>query len=244
MVNLDNYKNKIIAHRGIHNNTDTPENSLKAFKKALDKNLPIELDIHITKDDKIVVFHDDNLKRLTGVDAIIETKTLEELKELKLLETNEKIPTLKEVLDLINGKVLIDIEVKGNVKIKKITSLTLELLDNYTGEIIIKSFNPKIVKQFNKSTDKYKIGLLISFDTPNKTYNFLISHFTNLIIKYTNPDFLALSKKLLTNKTIKKYTNILPFLIWTIKTNDEIKKLDNKNLVYICNNLPYKNEKE
>ena len=68
MIDLNNYKNKIIAHRGIHDNEKIPENSLKAFKLTMDKNIPIELDIHLTKDNEFIVFHDDNLKRMTGID--------------------------------------------------------------------------------------------------------------------------------------------------------------------------------
>ena len=65
----------LIAHRGIHNNIDIPENSLLAFKKALENNLSIELDIHITKDLKLVVFHDDNLNRMVGKNIFIENLT-------------------------------------------------------------------------------------------------------------------------------------------------------------------------
>ena len=65
-------KNLIIAHRGIHDNITTPENSISSFRKAIDKNLPIEFDIQLTKDNKLVIFHDDNLKRMTGVDKFIQ----------------------------------------------------------------------------------------------------------------------------------------------------------------------------
>ena len=99
---------KTIAHRGVHNNIDVPENSLLAFKKAKDLNLPIELDIQITKDNQIIVFHDYNLKRMTNIDKNIKDCTYQELTTIKLLKTKEKIPLLKEVLKLINGKVLLE----------------------------------------------------------------------------------------------------------------------------------------
>ena len=66
----------IIAHRGVHDNKEIPENSMKAFKLALDKKYNIEFDIHVTKDEKLVIFHDDNLARMTGVDKNIEDLTL------------------------------------------------------------------------------------------------------------------------------------------------------------------------
>ena len=98
-----------IAHRGIHNNLNIPENSIKSFKRAISKNIPIELDIHLTSDDKLVVFHDDNLIRMTGLYKKIRKCTYDEISKLKLLNTNEVIPLLSDVLDLINGKVLLDI---------------------------------------------------------------------------------------------------------------------------------------
>lgn len=77
----------IMAHRGVYNNVDIPENSLLAFKEALKLNYPIELDINITKDNVIVVFHDDNLLRMTSLDKKINNITYNEIKNLSLLDT-------------------------------------------------------------------------------------------------------------------------------------------------------------
>ena len=237
MIDLNKYKNKIIAHRGVFDNKTIPENSIKAFKLALDKNLTIELDVHLTKDNELVVFHDDNLKRMTSVDSIIEKFTLKEIKKLKLLDTNETIPTLDEVLKLINGKVLLDIEIKVNKSVKKIVKKLLETLDTYNGKVIIKSFNPLAVKEVKKNTDKYLVGLLIDYYYKNKIFNFFTK--TNIIIPFCKPDFLGINKKMINTKNIKKYLNTLPIMIWTIKKEDEIAKINNKNFIYICNNLPY-----
>lgn len=90
---LNFLKNKIVAHRGYHDkDKGIPENSMLAFKRAIDENYLIEFDLHLLKDGKVVVFHDDNLKRMTGIDALIKDKTYEEIKQLKLLDTNERIP--------------------------------------------------------------------------------------------------------------------------------------------------------
>lgn len=237
MIDLNEYKNKIIAHRGVFDNKTIPENSIKAFKLALNKNLTIELDVHLTKDNKLVVFHDDNLKRMTGVDSIIESFTLKEIKKLKLLDTNETIPTLKEVLNLVDGKVLLDIEIKINKGVKKIVKKLLETLDTYNGKVIIKSFNPLAVKEVKKNTNKYLVGLLVDYYTDNKIFNFLSK--TNIIIPFCKPDFLGINKKMLNTKNIKRYLNKLPIMIWTIKKEDEITKINNENFIYICNNLPY-----
>lgn len=234
MIDFNKYKNKIIAHRGIHNNIDIPENSLKAFKLAMNKNIPIELDIHLTKDNQLVVFHDNNLKRMTNEEKNIENLTLEEIKKYNLLDTKEKIPTLEEVLLLIKGKVLIDIELKGKKKTKKLIEALLKTLENYNGEIIIKSFNPKIIKQLKEKT-KFPVGLLITHNSPDKIYNFFSK--TNIFLHYTKPDFIAISKKLVNHKNLQKYILKLPTIIWTIKDNTEIIHINNKNFIYISNNL-------
>ena len=91
---LEKYKNKLIAHRGLYDNVIIPENSLRAFKSAITENYPIEIDIHLTKDNNLVVFHDHNLKRMTEKALIIENLTIDDLKEIRLLDTKEKIPTL------------------------------------------------------------------------------------------------------------------------------------------------------
>ena len=238
MIDFNKYKNTIIAHRGIHNNKEVPENSIKAFKLALEKNLTVELDIHLTKDNYLVIFHDDNLKRMTGVNKIIETLTLKEIKKLKLLNTTEKIPTLEEVLKLVNGKVLLDIEIKANKGVKKIINELLKVLNLYKGEVIIKSFNPLAVKEVKKNTNKYLVGLLIDYYSKKKIFNIFSK--TNIIIPFCKPDFLGINKKMLKTKKIQKYLNKLPIMIWTIKKDDEIKKINNENFIYICNNLPYK----
>lgn len=239
MVDLSEYKNKIIAHRGIFDNKTVPENSIKSFKLALDKNLTIELDIHLTKDNELVVFHDDNLKRMTGINSIIETFTLNQINKLKLLDTNETIPTLDDVLKLVDGKVLLDIEIKVNKGVKKIVKKLLEILDAYNGKVIIKSFNPLAVKEVKKKTNKYLVGLLMDYYTDNRIFNFFSK--TNIIIPFCKPDFLGINKKMINTKNIERYLKKLPIMIWTIKKEDEITKINNENFIYICNNLPYEN---
>ena len=93
------------AHRGLHDKKiGIPENSMAAFREAIRANKGIELDVHLTKDKKIAVFHDDSLKRMCKVSGTIEEKTWEELKNLRLLETAEPIPLLEDVLHLVQGE--------------------------------------------------------------------------------------------------------------------------------------------
>ena len=218
--------NNKIAHRGMFDNIKIPENSIASFKKALKYNYSIELDVQLTKDNVLVVFHDNNLKRMTGLDKLITDTNYEELKTLKLLNTKESIPTLDEVLNLINNKVLLDIEVKDTKKIKEITNILKDKLKNYNN-YVLKSFNPRIVRNLKKNINT-EVGYLI-----DSKHKFLYS---NLIIKYSKADFLSISKKLLKSKKFQKLKNKYQLLIWTIKDKDEIK---DENIIYICNSLPY-----
>ena len=119
----------IIAHRGYYNKY-IPENSMDAFIRCVEKNIPIELDVHLTKDKKVVVFHDYNLFRMTGLNKNIEDCTYDELKELNLGKTNQKIPLFSDVLKKVNNRVFILIELK-NKKIGPLEDKVLELTKNY-----------------------------------------------------------------------------------------------------------------
>ena len=218
--------NNKIAHRGMFDNIKIPENSIASFKKALKYNYSIELDIQLTKDNIPIVFHDNNLKRMTGIDKLIKDTNYNELKDLKLLNTNEHIPTLDEVLLLVNNKVLLDIEIKSTKRIKEITNILKDKLSNYNN-YVLKSFNPKIVRSLKKNINT-EVGYLI--DTKHK----LLSNI--LVIKYSKADFLSISKKLLNTKKFQKLKNKYQLLIWTIKDKNEIK---DENIIYICNKLPY-----
>lgn len=101
------------AHRGLFdNNSDAPENSLAAFKKAVDAGYGIELDVQLSKDEKLVVFHDATLKRMCGIDGKVWDYTLEELQQMKLLNSNETIPTFEQFLEVVDGKVPFILEFK------------------------------------------------------------------------------------------------------------------------------------
>lgn len=119
MKDLKFLTKNLIAHRGMHNKEKgIPENSMKAFDEAVINNYIIELDIHILKDDVIVVFHDDNLERMTGVSKNIKSVTYNEIKNLYLNNTIYKIPLLEDVLKKIDGRVPIIIELKIDNKVR------------------------------------------------------------------------------------------------------------------------------
>ncbi len=217
----------LIAHRGAFNNKDIPENSIKAFREALKLNLAVEYDVQLTKDNILVVFHDDNLYRMTGVNKRVEDVTFDEIKNLTLLDTKEHIPTLSEVLKLINNKVFMDIEIKNTKRIKELCDLLIKELKN-CNNYSLKSFNPKIVRYLKKNYKDIKSGYLMS-----DRHNSLIIP-TKLIIKYSKCDFISISKNLLKNNKFIKLSKKYPTQIWTIKDK---KELVDDNYTYICNNI-------
>ena len=107
------FYNTPIAHRGLHNVAEGfPENSLDAIKRALSFNYGVEIDVQISADKKAVVFHDYKLDRLTNKIGLIREKTFDELKSIFLRGSKNKIPLLSDVLNIIDGKQPVLIEIK------------------------------------------------------------------------------------------------------------------------------------
>ena len=144
-----NYQNLIIAHRGCWDKTH-PENSLPAFYQCVENSIPIELDVQLSLDEEVVVFHDKNTLSMTGVSLEVEKTTFQELRKLKLSSSPAKIPTLKEVLDLVKGKVLLLIEIKRGRNFALLSRKVYDLLKNYSGEVMIQSFDIRVVWWWKK----------------------------------------------------------------------------------------------
>lgn len=186
------FQNRNFAHRGLYEQNQTvPENSLEAFKKAVDNGYGIELDVQLSSDGYVVVFHDDNLKRACGIDEKVSEKTLNELKSLKLFDTSSTIPLFQEVLNLVDGKVPIICELKMGSNKDELCRKTLDMIKAYKGDICIESFDPFIVRWFKENADDVLRGQLSSphFDTGNPFVMFLAS---NLLFNFLGrPQFIA-----------------------------------------------------
>ncbi len=158
-------QNMYIAHRGLHSlKQNTPENSMPAFLEAIENGIAIETDIHITKDDEVVVFHDDTLKRMCGDERKIEDLTLAEIKKLRLLDTDEQIPTLKEVLNFVDGRVPLLIEFKSISleTTRRLCPKANELLKDYKGKYFVQSFFPFVLGWYRKNRKDVIRGQLAS----------------------------------------------------------------------------------
>ncbi|MBR4472434.1 MAG: glycerophosphodiester phosphodiesterase [Oscillospiraceae bacterium] len=137
------------AHRGLHTRDKAiPENSLEAFRRAAREGYGIELDVQLSKDGEVVVFHDDTLDRVCGVHARVDELTWKELQELRLCGSEEGIPLFSEVLKNIRGCEALIVELKNGPRNRELCEKTYSLLTAYHGNVCIESFNPLIVAWF------------------------------------------------------------------------------------------------
>ena len=172
-----------------------PENSLAAFRAAVERGYGIELDVHLLKDGTLAVLHDSDLKRMTGRDGRIEDLTLAELPECHLSGTQQTIPTLRQVLELVNGRVPLILEIKTAGKnAETLTEAVVKLLADYKGLYCLESFDPQVLRYLRRNCPHIVRGQLAEDSvTRDKTY----SWFTRFICSYylenflTLPDFIA-----------------------------------------------------
>lgn len=230
--------NQLVAHRGFHDNTsDAPENSLKSFEKAITAGYSIELDIQSTKDGVVVVFHDYNLERMCGVDALVAEKTYEEIKELTLLNTTEHIPTLQEALDLIDGQVPLVVEYKAESTDTGICDLADPILSAYEGAYCIQAFNPMILLWYRMNHKEVVRGQLAEdYLTKGSKSGALYWAMQNLFFNVlAQPDFISynfayddvLARKICTGL----YGNVSA--AWTIRSQEELESVKDEYDVYI-----------
>ena len=208
----------IYAHRGLFDNKKIVENTISAFKRALKEKLNIELDIRVTLDNKIIVFHDENIKRLTGIDSFVKDMTYDELSKTNLLNTNDKIPLLDDVLNLINGEVALLIEIKDTLSNGTLKELNKLLLD-YNGKVLLQSFNPIIVRKMAfTSLKRYKMGILLTNKYKGFKWQLYSAFIYKYLIKQKYISFISSPKELVDE--VKELSNKELF-IWTIETKEE-----------------------
>ncbi len=225
-----------IAHRGLHTD-EMPENSLGAFQNAIDNGYPIELDVHLTCDGTVVVFHDDSLARVTNKDGYVKNLTKDTLKDYSLFGTKYTIPTFKEVLDLVAGQVPILIEVKNTGKVGELESALLKILKDYTGEYAIQSFNPYVLEWFKKNAPQIARGQLAGYFKGEKLSFIKKFALKRMLLnkKISCPDFISYDARNVPNRFVKKYKK-LPLLVWCVRSQDEYLKK-----VKYCDNIIFEN---
>ena len=182
------------AHRGLHGN-GIPENSMAAFRAALDHGYGIELDIHLLRDGNLAVIHDSLLNRTTGESGHIEDLTTEQLKDYRLEGTEETIPEFMDVLTLYNGKAPLIVELKPeNGNHAALAEAACRMLESYKGVFCLESFDPRCIAWLKKNRPDIIRGQLTEnfFRSRNDLPDYLRFALThNLTHVMTRPDFVA-----------------------------------------------------
>ncbi len=225
-----------IAHRGLHDK-NTPENSLAAFSKAIEKGYAIELDVQLISDGTPAIFHDDSLSRMTGNDGYVKFLNKNDLKVLRLKGTKEHIPTLEEVLKFVDGRTPILIEIKnGSTRVGKLEQKVIDLLKNYKGEYAVQSFNPLSLGYFKNHAPQILRGQLSGsykgedFSGVSPLKKFILKRMM-LNQTISEPNFINYEAKTLPNRYVKKYKEI-PLLAWVVTSKEEYMKV-----VKYCDNI-------
>ena len=217
-----------IAHRGLHNiQQGVPENSLEAFRRAIQEDYPIELDIHLSKDGEVVVFHDDDLTRMTGASGKIEEKSFAELAALTLQNTQEYIPALKEVLQLVKGRVPLLIEFK-NYTNGELEQRAWEILKGYGGNFAVQSFDFRSVRWFRKKAPHVLRGQLALNSMKDKKLPFLFrlagtQMLTNIVSRPHFASYQYTHVKCNAFQSVRKMKG--KGLVWTLRSQEDYDKL-------------------
>jgi len=226
------FTNRLYAHRGLHDNVgDAPENSLRAFGKAVEADWGIELDIQLTKDKIPVVFHDATLERMCGIEGKICEYTYEELQQFPLGVSDQRIPKLEEVLRLVDGQVPLIVEFKMEGTDCSLCPMADALLKNYKGAYCIESFNPLCLLWYRRHNKGVMRGQLSQNFSKDKRYRRLFY----FVLKYllfnfcTKPDFIAYDCHAQKNLSLIICKNIYRSLTvaWTIKSEQELAEAGN-----------------
>lgn len=213
------------AHRGFHNKENAPENSMAAFRLALEHGLASEIDVHRIADGSLVVFHDDSLLRMTGAPGRIADYDAEAISKLRLAGTDEMIPSFDDVLGLYEKsslKLLIELKVdRGNYK--ELAADVADSLSRYEGSFAVQSFDPRVIREFRKRMPGVAVGLLTKnyFNKDDGAIKVWIAKISNLLFnRMAAADFAAYKfkdrKNRLLHMAIKRRG--MRRLTWTLRT--------------------------
>ena len=227
------FQTRFFAHRGLHENgTAHPENSLPAIRRAVEEGYGIEFDIQVTKDGVPVVFHDFTLRRMCGQKGRVCDYTLQELSQFRLLDCGERIPTFKEALKAVDGRVPLIIEMKMEYFDLRVCRAADQLLREYKGVYCIESFNPLVLLWYRKNRPDVMRGQLSDgfvfqkeFRTPVKIAPGFFIQFlvTNCV---TRPDFIAYNHKYQGNLSRSLVRRLFKgkAAAWTVRSEDELQR--------------------
>ena len=215
------------AHRGLHGQ-GAVENSREAFAQAIEAGLGIELDVRLSSDGEVMVFHDADLLRVCGREGTIEALSREELSRIPL--GDGRIPTLREVLEWIDGRVPLLVEIKNCRGIARVCRATYALLREYTGEYVVESFNPLALRWFRRHAPEVIRGQLVAekreyVSTMNAVgARMLCAMLANFL---SRPDFVAYEIRREQDLSIRLMRNFfrIPLAAWTVCSQPDLERV-------------------
>jgi len=209
------------AHRGLHD-AEVPENSLRAFSAAIDRGLGIECDLRVSADGRAMVFHDAELDRLTGGAGVVADMTVGELTAFELGKSGEHIPTFRDMLELVAGRVplLLELKTDGQGSIHKLCRAVRRDVEGYGGEVAVMSFDPRIASWFGERVPDLPRGLVITEQGARTLSGVFKRHIS---LRAARPDFLAYDIRDLPSRFARKQARAgLPILTWTVRSGSDL----------------------
>lgn len=221
-----------VAHRGLHDNKTMPENSLAAFRNAVEHGYGIELDVYLTDDGTLIVHHDPSLKRTCGIKLHPEKIDSSRLSEYRLMNTDEQIPRLADVLALVDGKVGLVIEIKTTRKYRKTCEAVSEMLKDYKGEYWIESFDPRTVRWWHDNRPEIVVGQLYDVYPWQRAY-------CRRLHTHEYIDFIAAQCGIVTKPFFNKVRAARPevvTVVWTVRTPEQLAHAEKEadNYIFEC----------
>lgn len=228
-----------IAHRGLHDAT-RPENTLPAFEAALQAGYPIELDVHVLPDGEVIVFHDDDLSRATGSKRGLLEEDRQSIRRHRVFGSDAGIPSLREVLALVQGKVPLLIELKAPQQVEGSEQAVFASLVGYAGPFALQSFNPWCLSWFRKHARHIVCGQLGGplRDEGLRRFDRLASQ-RLLTLAVSRAQFLNYDLRALPDfwvSTVLRATR-LPLLCWTVRDEADKKKAEGLGINYVFDHI-------
>lgn len=219
-----------VAHRGLHNaKKGIPENSLTAFRLAVEAGYGMEMDVQLTKDGKLVVFHDKSLERMCGVKKNLTSLTYEELQQLRLLGTEERIPLFDDVLEVAGGKTPLIIEIKSEGHCIRATRMACKRLESYHGIYCMESFHPACVWWIRKhypAVLRGQLSMNYFEEEPDRPFYQKLVMTSMIFNCFSRPDFIAYKhdhKDQFTYQLLRKLYRV-ENVAWTIKSQKQLEE--------------------
>lgn len=221
----------LYAHRGLHDQRQgAPENSLPAFLRAAERGYGVELDVRLTADGQVVVFHDANLARASGAPLKVSELTLSQLKRFPLFGTGQSVPTLAEALQALGGRTPLLVEIKTDGRLAELCAKVMDQLRGYQGSYSVQSFDPRVLMWFKQNQPRVLRGQLSAnmFRLDNELPLMLRLPLTNLLTNFlTQPDFVSYRFQDVDQPAFRMCRQLfgLPTAGWTIRSAQDLERV-------------------